>query len=127
MRLLLFSKRGNRSNSQPKTRQLWGKEFATVSEGLSEEQVVGFVNDLLTKQREQERWKETSDPFPTLLSKRILAEAERDATALRLKAKNEAAAEASQIITNAKVESQKILASVKKEAMPVQSKRHKAS
>ena len=69
--------------------------------------MVGFVNDLLAKQREQEQRKETSDPFPTLLSKRILAEAERDATALRLKAKNEAAAEASQIIANAKVESEK--------------------
>lgn len=117
MRLVPFSKRGKRSESQPKTRQLWGKEFATVSEGLSEEQVVGFVNELLAKQREQEVRKETSDPFPTLLSKRILAEAERDATALRLKAKNEAAAEASQIVANAKVESQKILASTKKDAV----------
>jgi hypothetical protein len=117
VKLLPFSKRGDRSNFQPKTRQLWGKEFTTVSEGLSEEQVVGFVNNLLTKQREQEQPKETIDSFPTILSKRILAEAERDATVLRLKAKNEAAAEASQIITNAKVESQKILASTKKDAI----------
>ena len=78
--------------------------------------MVGFVNDLLAKQREQEQRKETSDPFPTLLSKRILAEAERDTTALRLKAKNEAAAEASQIIANAKVESEQFLASTKKDA-----------
>ena len=92
MKLLPFSQRGDRSNFQPKTRQLWGKEFTTVSEGLSEEQVVGFVNNLLTKQREQEQPKETIDSFPTILSKRILAEAERDATVLRLKAKNEAAA-----------------------------------
>ncbi len=117
MRLLPFSRRGNRSESQPKTRQLWGKEFATVSEGLSEEQVVGFVNELLAKQREQEQRQETSDPFPNLLSKRILAEAERDATALRLKAKNEAAAEASQIVAAAKLESQKILNSTKKDAI----------
>ena len=117
MRLVPFSKRGKRSEPQPKTRQLWGKEFATVGEGLSEEQVVGFVNELLAKQREQEQQKETNDPFPNLLSKRILAEAERDATALRLKAKNEAAAEAAQIITEAKLSSQEILESAKKDAI----------
>lgn len=30
-----------------KTRQLWGKEFDVVDEGLAEEQVTAFVNDLL--------------------------------------------------------------------------------
>ena len=123
---LRWRQRENRDNGenqqqdgddQEKVRQLWGQEFNLVKEGLSVEQVQQFVNDLLAQQRLQAQRQERTEPMPRLVSKRILAEAERDAADLRVRAKREAEAEATRLLTEAQQRSQGIVSDARKQAL----------
>ncbi len=112
-------KRGNESeqpggSSRGASRQLWGKDFSLVKVGLSEEQVILFVNDLITKQRAQ--LEQNTESWPQTLSKRILAETERDAANLRIRAKREAEAETVRLITEARQEAQRVISDARQEA-----------
>ena len=112
-------KRGNESGrsedgTKGTSRQLWGRDFSLVEGRLSEEEVIRFVNDLIAKQRTQ--LEQSTESWPQTLSKRILAETERDAANLRIRAKQEAEAEASRLITEARQEAQLVVSDARQEA-----------
>lgn len=88
-----------------KTRQLWKSEFNVVKEGLEEEQVVAFVNNLIAQHRASQR--ASADSLRSLL-KTAVTDAEQMAASIKMKAQAEAEAEAARIITQAKQEDQEI-------------------
>jgi hypothetical protein len=79
---------------------LWGKEFDVVKNGLSEEQVVKFVTELINKYKVLS---EQKDHFVTMgtISERAAIEADKAATDIKERAKQEAEAEAERIIAEA--------------------------
>jgi len=79
---------------------LWGKEFEVVKNGLSEEQVVKFVTELINKYKVLS---EQKDHFVTMgtISERTAIEADKVANDIRERAKKEAEAEAERIIAEA--------------------------
>ncbi len=81
-----------------KARLLWGREFNIVEKGLDEEQVVGFVNDLMAQY---------SASLAPLL-KTAVTDAEQMAASIKLKAQTEAEAETATIIDQAKQEAEEI-------------------
>ena len=87
------------------TRQLWESEFNVVKEGLDEEQVVDFVNNLIARHKASQQ--ASADSLRSLL-KTAVADAEQMAASIRMKAQTEAEAEAAEIITQAKQEDQEI-------------------
>jgi len=82
------------------TRNLWGKEFSIVGDGLAEAEVVAFVSELLQRQQHQSSLME--------LAQRTVIEAEKLALSLREKAKSEAEAEAAGIISQAQAHAEQI-------------------
>ena len=101
-----FNKRSDKKDKKVrKTRLLWGKKFKTVKEGLNEEQVVDFVNNLLDQHGASQQ--ASADSLRSLL-KTAVTDAEQLAASLKTKAQAEAEAEAAEIITQAKQEDQEI-------------------
>ncbi len=88
-----------------KTRQLWESEFNVVEEGLDEEQVVDFVNNLIARHKASQQ--ASADSLRSLL-KTAVTDAEQMAASIKMKAQAEAEAEAAGIITQAKQEDQEI-------------------
>lgn len=88
-----FSRQSAKQDSKKK--QLWGKDFDIVSEGLDEGQVVNFVTDLL-KQR-----KEPAPAAVRSVLKMAVVSAERITEAIQKKAQAEAEGEAARIIAQA--------------------------
>ena len=82
-----------------KKKQLWGKDFDIVKEGLDEAQIVDFVNGLMERQKTS-----PSDSVRAVL-KTAIADAEQIVTSVKTKAQAEAQEEAARIIAQA---SQKI-------------------
>jgi vacuolar-type H+-ATPase subunit H len=80
------------------TRNLWGKEFSVVGDGLAEAEVVAFVSELLQRQQHQSSLME--------LAQRTVIEAEKLALSLREKAKSEAEAEAAGIISQVQAQAE---------------------
>ncbi|MFC1978677.1 hypothetical protein ACFLVP_01685, partial [Chloroflexota bacterium] len=79
---------------------LWGKEFEIVKNGLSEEQVVGFVSELMDKYR---ALSEQKDHFVTMgtISERAAIEADKAASDIKARAQQQAEAEAERMIAEA--------------------------
>ncbi|GEM_PF-6130699 len=76
--------------------RLWGREFSIVKEGLSQEEVMDFVNELLSKQK-------PSEEFAHITSLRKLAEQTViEADKLALSIRREAEEQATRIIAEAK-------------------------
>jgi cell division septum initiation protein DivIVA len=88
-----------------KTKQLWEKEFSIVEEGLNEEQVVAFVDDLIAHRDASQ--KSPSDSVRSIIE-RAVTDAEQIANSLKMKAQKEAAEEAIRIIDKAKQEAEEI-------------------
>jgi len=98
---------------QPKTKQLWGRKFSLVEEGLDEEQIIAFVGQLLahrettpvpTPQRE-----ETSSPDAIRsIIERAVTDAEQLAASIKTRAQQEAVEEAAKIIGEAKQKADEI-------------------
>ena len=80
------------------TKLLWGKQFKTAKEGLDEEQVIAFVNDLVAQHDA------SLDP---LLETTVTNDPQL-AVSIKMKAQQEAEAEAERIINQAKQEVQEI-------------------
>lgn len=98
-----------------KLRRLWGTEFNIVKEGLAEDQVVGFIGELV-RQRDallQERERATS---LSALHEQMVKQVNREAANLMMKAKREAELEAAKAIAEAKQRAQEIVAMAKKKA-----------
>jgi len=80
------------------TKLLWGKQFKTAKEGLDEEQVVAFVDNLIAQHRA------SLDP----LLETTVTDAEQLTASIKMKAQQEAEAEAERVISQAKQEVQEI-------------------
>ena len=91
------------------TRNLWGKEFSIVGNGLAEADVVAFVSELLQQQEHQNSLME--------LAQRTLTEAEQAALSLREKAKSEADAEAARIVSHAQAQADEIAQEARRSVM----------
>ena len=98
-----FSQRAGRKNQ--KTRQLWAKEFNIVKEGLAEEQVATFVDNLIAQHKASQQ---ASSASLRSLIKQAVTDAEQIAASIKAKAQAEAEAEAATIISQAKQASQEI-------------------
>lgn len=96
-------------------KQLWGKDFDLVDEGLSEEQVAEFMNDLIGKCRVLE---EQQKYFLSLgsLTERAAIEADKAAAATKARIKSGAEAEAARIIAEANQRSQEMMTEAKRAA-----------
>ena len=77
--------------------ELWGREFNIVKSGLSEAQVVSFVNDL-AKQHDVLLQRQEHLAALTKLAERTVSEADRLAEEMKGAARNEAAAEVARIV-----------------------------
>jgi vacuolar-type H+-ATPase subunit E/Vma4 len=83
------------------TRNLWGKEFSVIKEGLAEAEVVAFVSELLKRQEHHQSLME--------LAQRTVIEAEQLALSLKEKAKGEAEAEAASILSQAQAQAEQLV------------------
>ena len=92
----------------PEVRQLWDEEFTVVQRGLAEDQVVSYVNELLTRNQELSQ-QQQSAPSLRAVSKKMVDEAEKEANSLVAKAKREAETEAARIIEAAEREAPSIV------------------
>lgn len=100
---------------KPTKKPLWEQEFDIVDEGLSEEQVVGFVDNLMSKCRALE---EQQKNFLSLgsLTERAAIEADKTAAGIKARARSEAEAEAARIIAEANQRTQEMMAEATKAA-----------
>jgi len=102
----MFKWLGQRSEKKKqKTKQLWETEFNVVKDGLDEEQVVAFIDNLIDQHRASQQ--ASSDSLRSLL-KTAVTDAEQMAASIKMKAQTEAEAETARIITQAKEEAQGI-------------------
>jgi len=94
---------------------LWGKEFEVVKNGLSEEQVVQFVSDLMDKYR---ALSEQKDHFVTMgtISERAAIEADKAAADIKARAQKEAEAEAERIIAESNQKARAIVVEATRKA-----------
>ena len=97
-----------------KTKQLWEKEFNIVEEGLDEEQVITFVNDLIAHRNaslgpiRQSEQKATPDSVRSIIE-RAVKDAEQIAAGIKAKAQTEAEQIAAGIMAKAQTEAVKII------------------
>ncbi|MFC1899363.1 hypothetical protein ACFLXP_03425 [Chloroflexota bacterium] len=96
-----------------KAKHLWETEFNVVKNGLNEEQVVSFVNNLMEQHRAAQQT--STDSLRSLL-KTAVTDAEQIAASIKTKAQNEAEAESVNIINNAKQQDQEIKRKARLEA-----------
>jgi len=93
--------------------ELWGREFNIVKSGLSEAQVVSFVNDLV-KQHDMLLQRQEHLAALTKLAERTVTEADKLADETKREAINQARAEAARILADAegraKAEAARIIA-----------------
>ena len=83
------------------TRNLWGREFSVIKEGLAEAEVVAFVSELLKRQEHHQSLME--------LAQRTVIEAEHLAMSLKERAKGEAEAEAARILSQAQAQAEQLV------------------
>ncbi len=88
--------------------ELWGREFNTAKKGLDEAQVVSFVNNLIA---ERDMLAQRQEHFSSLtkLAEKTVAEADNLAKEIRKETKDQAKAEASEIIVKAKEQAQQAI------------------
>ena len=98
-------------------KQLWGEEFRVVPQGLAEDDVVPFVNQLMERSSSQQR-DEEDEAARTLADaeeqarvqvQRMTKKAERDAAALSNASMAKAEKEAQDIVAKARTEAQDIV------------------
>ncbi len=98
-----FGQRGGKGKRE--ARRLWEREFNITKEGLDEEQVVAFVNNLIAQQKASQQ---ASAASLRSLLKTAVTDAEQIAASIKMKARAKGEAEAATIITQAKQEGQEI-------------------
>jgi vacuolar-type H+-ATPase subunit H len=96
--------------------ELWGREFNLVKNGLSEAQVVSFVNDL-TKQHDTLLQRQDHLTALNTLAERTVIEAEKLAAEIREDARRLAAGDAAKIIAQAEASAESQTNAVMAEAM----------
>jgi vacuolar-type H+-ATPase subunit H len=96
--------------------ELWGREFAKTREGLDEEQVVSFINELMSKYETLRNRTEHLSSL-TKLAEKTIVEADNVAKDLQKEAEDKAGAEANAIIAEAEEQAQKIIQEKSAEAV----------
>ncbi len=95
----MFKLRGQQSEAErQKKKQLWGKDFNVVKNGLDEDQVIDFVNELVMRQGS------SSPASARLIIQMAIKGAEKIIDSIKVRAQAEAAEEAARIIAHAKQE-----------------------
>lgn len=102
-------------------KQLWGQEFDIVEQGLSEEQVIKFVNSLLSKFKTLSEKKRNMTTLDTL-SEITAIEVERYAGEIKAKAKREAEAETAMVIAHANQKARGVMLEARKKAQDITQK-----
>ena len=104
---------------EAKVKELWGVSFSIAPQGLSEEQVVSFVNELMEKSA-AEREKHEKQASLLKLAEQTVVEADRLAETIKERARNESQAEAAMIRaeaeTSAREDARKIIEAAEQEA-----------
>jgi len=98
-----FGQRGEKAKQE--ARRLWEREFNITKEGLDEEQVVAFVNNLIAQHKASQQ---ASAASLRSLLKTAVTDAEQIAASIKMKARAKGEAEAATIIAQAKQEGQEI-------------------
>ena len=104
---------------EAEVKKLWGVSFSIVPQGLSEEQVVSFVNELMKKSAAE---REEHDKQASLLrlAEQTVVEADRLAETIKERAREESQAEAARIRaeaeTSAQEDARKIIQAAEQEA-----------
>jgi len=98
-----FGQRGEKAKQE--ARRLWEREFNITKEGLDEEQVVAFVNNLIAQHKASQQ---ASAASLRSLLKTAVTDAEQIAASIKMKARAKGEAEATTIIAQAKQEGQEI-------------------
>ena len=102
----MFKWLGQRAEKRKqKTRQLWEREFNIVNEGLDEEQVIAFVDNLIAEQKASQQ---ASAASVRSVLKTAVTNAEQVAASIKMKAQAEAEDEAATIISQANQETEEI-------------------
>lgn len=101
-----------------RSKRLWGQDIEIVRGGLNEEQVVGFVNDLIVKYK---TLLERQEHFLSLgtLSEKAAVEADKMASDIKNRAKEEANSMAMTIVSQTTHRAQEMIANAKKRAQEV--------
>jgi cell division septum initiation protein DivIVA len=96
--------------------ELWGREFKKAKNGLDEEQVVSFINELMNK---YETLRSRTEHLSSLtkLAEKTIVEADNVASQLQKEAEDKAKAEANSIIAKAEEQAQKIIQEKSAEAV----------
>ncbi len=104
----MFKLRGQRDETKgQKRKQLWGKDFRIVKNGLDEEQVIDFVNELVAQQGTP------SSASASSIIKKAIKGAEQIIDSVKMRARAEAEDEAARIIAQAKQEAEEIRSGLK--------------
>ncbi len=102
----MFKWLGQRAEKRKrKTRQLWEREFNIVNEGLDEEQVIAFVDNLIAEQKASQQ---ASAASLRSVLKTAVTNAEQVVASIKMKAQAEAEDEAATIISQANQETEEI-------------------
>ncbi|GAI80905.1 unnamed protein product, partial [marine sediment metagenome] len=88
--------------------ELWGHDFGRVRYGLDEEQVVAFVNEVIS-QRDMFLQRQEHLSSLTKLAERAVAEADNMAKQMSEEAAEQARAEATMIIAKAEEQAQQVI------------------
>lgn len=88
--------------------ELWGREFKKARDGLDEEQVVSFVNELMNEHETLLKHAEHLSSL-TKLAEKTIVEADNVAKQLQKEAADRAKAEANAIIAKAEEQAQKVI------------------
>ena len=101
--------------------ELWGREFEMVKDGLSEDQVVSYVNEL-TSENEMLTQRQQRVPALTRLAEKTVTEAEKLAEEIKKEATDEAKAETAKIVAEAEAQADKKAAAKRNEIVTIAAK-----
>ena len=104
--------------------ELWGQQFNIVKSGLSEAQVVSFVNDL-TKRRDDSVQRQEHLASLTALAERTASEAEKLAAEIKAKAKKQGQEQGAKVIADAQASAKSTLSRALAEARATAEKKAK--
>ncbi len=104
--------------------ELWGQQFTIVKSGLSEAQVVSFVNDL-TKRRDDSVQRQEHLASLTALAERTASEAEKLAAEIKAKAKKQGQEQGAKVIADAQASAKSTISRALAEARATAEKKAK--
>ncbi len=98
-----------------RVKQLWGRQFSVVPEGLAEDQVAAYVDELMSKYKALAVQQEHILSLEKVLQQAAI-EADRVAAGITSKAKEEAEAETARLINEAKERAQELMIEARRRA-----------